>query len=748
MMTTRISLIVIAVVTGLLLVAALIFWQKNPSRSELNSIKPPTAAHFAGSAACVSCHQVETEKWQQSDHHRAMEIASKQTVLGNFNNSKFNYFGRDTFFTRQNDQFLVKTENQDGKMETFTVSYTLGYKPLQQYLVKFPDGRIQTLPFAWDTRSKEQGGQRWFHLYPNDNIKPDNPLFWTRPMQNWNYMCADCHTTNFSKNFSDQQNRFDSHWSELGNGCESCHGAGAAHIDLMKKNDKLPKGDLLINRLSTQTAQMNQCGVCHARRTRLKENPSNEQIFQSWQPEFLHDSLYFTDGQMHDEVFNVGSFMQSKMYKAGVSCSNCHNPHSSELKIEGNALCTQCHDKSSYDTEKHHFHPDNSTGSLCVECHMPTHTYMVVDPRHDHSFSIPRPDLSAKLGGTSSVPNSCVSCHQEKLRQKNRDSQWADKIIKAHLEKSGKNKTRPEHFAEAFWLSRHEQLAAESALKKLIADNNTSSIVKSTALLQLANYLNADSLEVIKIHLADNDALVRLGALEALSAAPPEQRTPLLLTMLNDDSTAVRLAMAPLLAEIDASILSSAQQKQLNNIFSEYKKWLLADSDRGSALVSLANFYLMQGNTAMAQQYLNKALQRDEKSLAVLLNYADYYRHTQNDIEAEKLLRNAITIYPDSPDAHFALGLLFVRAKNYPEAMQELKQASILAPLNSHYAYVYAIGLYSTGATRQAMEALLHARNKFPANPSIPSALYAYCAEQKNNPGIQKSYCDVSAIPK
>ena len=740
-MTTRRSLVIFASLASILLLAALYVWKKNTSPSDVNSVKSSPPAHFTGSAACVSCHQPEAEQWQNSDHHRAMELADEQTVLGNFDNSSFTYFGRKTVFFRQNGQFLVKTENQDGKIETFVVAYTLGYKPLQQYLVKFPDGRIQTLPFSWDTRANKQGGQRWFHIYPNDNIKPDDPLFWTRTMQNWNHMCADCHTTNFAKNFSDEKNNFDSHWTELSNGCESCHGAGSAHIELMKNVKEKTKTDLLINRLKTQTAQMDQCGVCHARRTRLKEGSANEKMMQSWQPELLHDNLYFTDGQMHDEVFNVGSFMQSKMYSAGVSCSNCHDSHSSKLKIEGNALCTQCHNKTNYDTEKHHFHLMNTTGAQCVECHMPTQTYMVVDPRHDHSFSIPRPDLSIKLGGNSSVPNACVSCHQEKLQQKKRDSHWATNAISNHMKKIGKSPIHPHAFAESFWLARHEQVAAESALKKLVADNSVNSIVKATALLQLGNYLNPDSLVLIKTQLGNNDAIVRYGAVEALSAATPEQRIPLLLTVLNDNSSAVRLAAAPLLAEIDKATLSATQQKQLGNIFSEYKKWLLADSDRGNALVNLANFYLMQGDIVMAQQYLDKALQRDEKSLSVLLNYADYHRHTNNDGAAEKLLRKAISIYPDSADAHYALGLLLVRVKNYPEAMRELKQATSLAPLSSQYAYVYAIGLYSTGSIGQAMSVLLQARDQFPANPSINAALYAYCGEQQQDSHFQKTYC-------
>jgi len=740
-MTKKTQLILtFTAVTVFLLATGMYYWRTS-SGPGTKTRAPFPEAHFIGTQSCEGCHQNETEQWKRSDHHRAMEAANAQTVLGNFNNTTFDYFGRKTFFSRQGDQFQVKTENQKGKTETFTVVYTLGYKPLQQYLVKFPDGRIQTLPFAWDTRAKDQGGQRWFHLYPKDNIKPENPLFWTRPLQNWNYMCADCHTTNYDKNFSDEKNTFDSHWSEMSNGCESCHGPGSAHAELMQQTKGQKPPDLLINKLATQTAQMDQCGVCHARRTQLSHNPAHEQMLQTWQPELLHDNLYFTDGQMHDEVFNVGSFMQSKMYANGVTCTNCHNPHSDKLKIEGNGLCTQCHNKETYDSEKHHFHPQNTSGALCVSCHMPTQTYMVVDPRHDHRFSIPRPDLTVSLGGTTSVPNVCVTCHQEKMHQKGKDSVWAANAIRAHLRNVGKSDTPPDHFANTFWQARHEQLAAEASLKKLIADNNTRGIVKATALTELANYLNPDSLELVKASLKSDDALVRYGAVQALTALPLEQRRSLLVGMLTDSSRAVRLALAPMLVGSDKNAMTPLQQQQLEQIFSEYVGQLQSDSDRGIALTNLANFYLMQGDTTTAQQYFEKALQRDEKSLAALLNYADYYRQIGNDAEAEKLLRKAIVSYPDSPDAHYALGLLLVRAESYTAAMAELKQAQALAPLNSQYAYVYAIGLYSSGSITQAFSVLAQAREQFPANTQITSALQAYCAEQQNNASIQASYC-------
>jgi len=355
-----------------------------------------------------------------------MEPANETSVLGDFAEATLAYFGRTTRFFRQGAKFLVTTENQQGKPETFEVAYTLGYAPLQQYLVAFDDGRLQALPFAWDARPRDQGGQRWFHLYPNSDVTPADPLFWMRPRQNWNHMCGDCHTTGFRKGFSDATGKFDSRWNELANGCESCHGPGSTHIQQAQlaraRGAPAPTGELFVKGLHTQEEQLDQCGVCHARRVRLREDAAHERMHDTWRPELLQEGLYFTDGQIKDEVFELGSFLQSKMAARGITCSHCHEPHAARLRAEGNALCTQCHDRQTFDGPQHHFHTPGTDGARCVSCHMPQRTYMVVHDRRDHRIAVPRPDLSATLG----TPNACASCHAD------RGDTWAAEAIAKH----------------------------------------------------------------------------------------------------------------------------------------------------------------------------------------------------------------------------------------------------------------------------------------------------------------------------
>ena len=497
------------------------------------------SAHFVGSQACAGCHPVEQAAWSSSHHRHAMEPADANSVLGDFGDVSFRYFGRETRFSRQGSTFQVTTENQQGNAETFKVAYTLGYAPLQQYLVAFDDGRIQALPFAWDARPRAQGGQRWFHLYPDTDVTPADPLFWMRPRQNWNHMCGDCHTTSFSKRFSDATGRFDSRWSELGNGCESCHGAGSAHVEAAQHGaQRAGAPQRFVNGLHTQAEQLDQCGACHARRVRLREDASHERMHDTWRPELLQDGLYFVDGQIKDEVFEIGSFLQSKMAARGITCSHCHDPHTARLRAEGNALCTQCHDRQTFDGPQHHFHAAGTDGARCVSCHMPSRTYMVVHERRDHRIAVPRPDLSATLG----TPNACAACHEA------RGNAWAADAIASHRSGRRQGPSGAELLGPALWSARHEQRDAVASVRALLADPTVAGLSRATALSALGASAPIEAAAIAEPLLRAADPWSRLGAVEALRSAPDAARTRLLAGQATDASRAVRLAVAPLLA--------------------------------------------------------------------------------------------------------------------------------------------------------------------------------------------------------
>jgi predicted CXXCH cytochrome family protein len=690
-------------------------WKKVPDKAP---------AEFAGSAACAGCHATEYSRWLDSNHRHAMETPSPESVLGDFNNVDFLYFGRSTRFFKTGDSFQIATENQQGQLETFTIAYTLGHKPLQQYLVDMGGGRIQALPFAWDSREKRDGGQRWFHLYPKENVTPADPLFWSRPIQNWNHMCGDCHTTGFSKNVSDDGTKFSSHWSEPGNGCESCHGAGSLHVEARKADAAGDADRPTIAALRTPNAQIDQCGVCHSRRVRLRETSFRERkleaMLETWRPQLPQEGLYYADGQIRDEVFEIGSFLQSKMAAKGVRCTDCHDPHTARLKAEGNDLCTQCHKVETFDRAEHHFHKQGTAAAQCVSCHMPERTYMVVDPRRDHRLAIPRPDLSDTLA----TPNACTSCHTD------RTNSWAAEAIRRQTARTkGPGYSPGDTWGIAAWQASHERKSATEVLNDI--STSATPISRATVLASLRT-LTPDSLGILAPHGNSSEPLVRIGAMQAVGKLPLPQRVPLLIDKVRDSSLAIRLEAASLLAGTDRTTLSEEQRNGLDAALVEYRKWLSQDADRAESLGALAALQAAEGDVASAEKTFAAALGRDATSLTVLLNFADFYRAWNNDAAAEPLLSRAAALYPEAASVHFALGLLRVRQNRTPEAVPELALAAKLSPDDSNFAYVHAVALYSTDRKGEAFSVLEKARLRFPVNAEISSALKAYCAEQQN----------------
>ena len=394
---------------------------------------------YVGSQACERCHQEQFGLWTGSDHQLAMALATPGTVRGSFDGQEFKHFHVTSRLFRRGEEFWVTTDNRQGKLESFRIKYTLGYRPLQQYLVEFPDGRVQCLPIAWDTEKK-----RWFHLYPNEPIPHTDVLHWTRPLQNWNYMCAECHTTNLQRNYRLAEDRYETRFTEMGVGCESCHGPGSRHIELADSWKKLfkPK-DYGLPRLNDPDprVEIETCAPCHARRRIIYPGHRPGKAFlDHYLVELLDTELFYADGQIRDEDFEYTSFLQSRMYHEKVRCTNCHDPHTTRVKLPDNRLCGQCHLPTKYDTKAHHHHPDaTKPGAHCVDCHMPETTYMVVDPRRDHSLRVPRPDLTVDLG----IPNACNGCHQDKA--KGETPQWAAAL----MEKWYGPRKGPPHFAYA-----------------------------------------------------------------------------------------------------------------------------------------------------------------------------------------------------------------------------------------------------------------------------------------------------------
>ena len=276
-------------------------------------------ASFVGSQKCRDCHKKEYDSWQNSHHDHAMEVANEDTVLGDFHNTVFEFHGIRSRFYRKNGRFFVHTRGPGGKMDDFEITHTFGWYPLQQYLVPFPGGRLQCLPIAWNVEEK-----KWYHLYPKAPMDPKDWLYWTNAGQNWNGMCAECHSTNLKKNYDLKTDTYGTTWSDIDVGCESCHGPGSRHVEWSEMPDMArPKSENF--KLTVKTSGISSrklvelCAPCHSRRAALGDYTHAEpDLMDSLLPSLLIENLYFPDGQILEEVYVYGSFTQSKMFHRDV----------------------------------------------------------------------------------------------------------------------------------------------------------------------------------------------------------------------------------------------------------------------------------------------------------------------------------------------------------------------------------------------------------------------------------------------
>jgi tetratricopeptide (TPR) repeat protein len=661
-----------------------------------------TPATFVGREQCIECHTDAYESWLGSDHDNAMDHANEDTVLGDFNDAVFEYEGVTTRFFRRDDGFFVNTEGPDGEMADFEVLYTFGVEPLQQYLVPFPAGRLQALSTAWDTER-----QRWFFLYPGTDVEPGDWLHWTRNGQNWNGMCAECHSTNLRKNFDAETNSYQTEWSEIDVSCEACHGAGSKHVD-WARIDPMGRPDmdnyaLVVATNGIENHQLvNICAPCHSRRAEIGDYDHSEvHLLEYAVPSLLRDGLYHPDGQILDEVYVWASFQQSKMHNSGVRCDDCHNVHSLELHKEGNDLCLQCHLAETYDDYTHHFHQkvvegEPSDGALCVKCHMPEQPFMVIDDRADHSIRVPRPDLTLEIG----VPNSCSqsSCH---------DNETVEWNVEAFTRWYGE--ARKPHFGTIMAAARQGDPDAEDGLHSLVESTLYPVIVRATALDALAAYPGEPTDAALRRALSDKEPLIRLTAVDVVTHPTPEGLVERLGPMLFDPVRAVRIRAAARLAEVGPEYFKAYQRAALDKELAEYIKSTERNLDFAASGMNLANLYASQGDAVSAERYYRMALEVDDLFFPAKMNLAVLASQQGNDEEAEKLLREILAAYPEQHDAAYSLALLLVGVNRIQEGLFYLARAAEGLPQRARVQYNYGLLLAQLSRDDEAEVALLRA---------------------------------------
>jgi len=572
----------------------------------------------------------------------------------------------------------------------------------------------------------------FFHA--KEKIDHADELHLTKLSQSWNYMCAECHSTNLRKNYDAATRSYHTTWSEIDVACEACHGPGSRHVAWAEGHNRATlyadtkglavslderegiawaidpaTGNAVRNKPRNTSKEIETCARCHARRGQwFADYEYGQPLMNTHLPALLQENLYHADGEIDGEVYEYGSFLQSRMQKAGVTCSDCHEPHSLKLRAEGNGVCLQCHAAEKYESGQQHFHPAGGKGSQCVDCHMPAKTYMGVDPRRDHIFRVPRPDLSVTLG----TPNACTNCHTGK------PPAWAAGELRRRL---GHDPKGYQDHAETLHAARTGTTDAEAKLINLMQNSDQPPIARATAAAELGHRLSPDSVPALTLALGDSDARVRAAAVDALSALPPEARWQAAHGLLRDPVRVVRAQAAEALAGIAVEQLPEHEQADFRKAGDEYLASLQLNADVPGVQVNLGNFLAAKGETEAAEHAYREALALDPDWVPAYVNLSDLYRQMGRETEAEPLLREGLARLPKAAALHHSLGLWLVRQKDLPGALAELKKATELAPRDTRFRYVYAVALQNAGRLGEAKRVVAAGLKMTPDDPGLNS---------------------------
>lgn len=689
-------------------------------------------ATFAGNKTCFECHEKEHASWMDSDHERAMDTMSVKSVTGNFNNTTFTSKEGDiSKFYMRDGKYFVFTKGEDGIEKEMEITYVFGLRPLQQYLIETDKGRLQCLPIAWDLQE-----DNWFSLvdsiYHGQKIESDNWLYWTNNGQNWNGMCAECHTTNYHKGYDMETKEFHTTYSDINVGCETCHGPGSNHNKWAEIDEKY-RPELEYAGFSNKTHGLNsqdlinQCGYCHARRTSFGDyDHENEYYMQNWVPQLLHDRYYYTDGQILDEDYVVGSFMQSKMFRHNIRCIDCHDPHTTETKFKGNQLCYQCHIPDDYE-EKHHFHEktggkgpmtnngvyenERGDGSDCVDCHMPGANFMGVDFRRDHSLRVPRPDLSIRNG----TPNACNQCHKDKTNE------WSVEAI----EKWYGHKLEHENtiMFNAFADARDGNYEAIPILiNEVLEQDSINEIYRATAIAYLGRFASEDAMSAIERSLSSPHPLIRQTAVLNYNNPDKGAFIKVLAPLLSDSIRAIRSAVLAQVSIYPNLKFDPRYDREYQKALEEYKSQMEYTADFSASMYNLANMSIKEGDDAKGIEMLKESLRIDDMFYPSSVTLSILLSRNGNSLEAKKVLENAVAKSPDLFEGYYYLGLICAEENNNEKAIEYLTKAVEIQPYNDRVAYNLGLLYQGVKDIKNAEKYLITAVN---INPDNDAYLYA-----------------------
>lgn len=688
--------------------------------------KKPEPRLFEGSSAhwnqaevpvalqCGACHAKEFRDWANSDHAWAFRELQAKRDAQPFHGQKFQN-GVETLAFRTDAKGRRLLENPETKPSggnssapshpasaaraPWEARFALGRTPLVQYLIPAPDGGFHTTSAAWDVNRRE-----WFDVFGKDARPPGNWGHWRGRGMNWNSQCAWCHMTEFHKNYDADKGRYASSWREPGVTCIQCHPL-ASSPDAQTGCMAGEKAQTTF----TSKQMRDNCASCHARREELDDTfragDHFDDHFRLELPE--REGVFWPNGMQRDEDYCETGLRLSRMGRAGVTCLDCHDPHTATLKLpqEDNSLCLRCHAVGAVvgstrapvvDMASHTPCPQESKGARCVECHMPESPYMARDPRRDHSFNSPDPQLSVELG----IPNACTMCHSDMS-----DRQAAETV--ASFYKTSPNTLAVRRRTRAIqhaWQDRPE--AVKELLEALDAEENGA---WQATLLELLSGETSNPAVIAAARRAQlsSEPLARAAAARILAAANhPDARKA-----LGDPVRVVRR---------DAGWSLRHDLPRSHPAAQEVAATARHQSDQPPGAMKLAALAEEQGRPGEAETWYRRAVAWDPSGIVARHDFALFLARHGRNAEALQILRQAAELAPQDADLQFKMALCYIEQNRPEDAMRHFDRAIALDPRFARALYNRAILRNNGGDAAGALADLASCRRIEPSNPEYP----------------------------
>lgn len=616
------------------------------------------------SRKCAECHRKEYDQWAGSDHAWAWRHTNTALDAEAFSGQRIKAHGMELEMTRGARGEFQMRDVATGKV--YTVGGVIGREPLVQYLLRWKDGGLQTPSAAWDVERKE-----WFDVFRDDALQQERGGatrkkgewgHWTGRGMNWESQCAWCHMSGFRKNYDLATDSFKASWQEPGITCIRCHKVS----DTPDAQD----GCLVarVDRQLTDEQHDDNCASCHARREELtpdfKVGDKFDEHFRLELPKI--PGVFHPNGLQLEEDYCETSFRLHRMGRTGVTCFDCHDPHSGKVTrpVENDELCLQCHGNNQringvLAPQVGHNKLCGGKAMPCVECHMPRMTYMGRDPRRDHALHWPDPRMSLEL----SVPNACLNCHKDK------DHQWCmDYLEKRYkVERLGKYRQR-------FRAAGHA-MQGKGSLKELVEAYAAEEIPawRATLLGLMARFPLTPEVQALALGATqDADALVRAAAAELLGGDAARKA-------LADKTRSVRHAAGwQLFPNLPAS----------HTVLFEMKQTATHQADQPTGAMQLAMLANAAGDTATAEAQYRRAVTRDPASAVARMDYAVFLARQNRPVDALRQMLDCAREHPQNAEVQYRLALSLIEVGQYQPARRALQKALKINPQHAAAAQV------------------------------------------------------------